>query len=160
MAIPTPVPGSPAVGPEILTDLWNQAVTNALPNLLEDMGSIQAGYPERVPATKADLAATEQRLTTLIQNLSAQLTETEKELMDPLQVLQQQVTQNTNLEQSAITLIQGLAAQIAANANNPAALTALSTQLQTSATALSAAIVANTPAANPPAPAPASTKKP
>ena len=63
-----------------------------------------------------------------------------------LDALQAQVEQNTNLEASAVTLIEGLAAQIAAAANDPVQIAALSAKLQTSATALAAAITANTPA--------------
>ena len=68
--------------------------------------------------------------------------------------LQAQVAQNATVEGSAVTLIQGLAAQlaaaIAAQANgDTAALPALQSQLETSAAALSAAITANTPSATP-----------
>jgi hypothetical protein len=63
-----------------------------------------------------------------------------------LDALTAQVQANTEVEASAVTLIQGLAAQIAANTTDPAALTALSEQLKTSADALAAAITANTPA--------------
>ena len=66
-----------------------------------------------------------------------------------LAALQAQVAQNTTIEASAVTLIQGLAAQIAAAAGNPAALTQLTTNLNASAQALAAAITANTPAAPP-----------
>jgi hypothetical protein len=74
--------------------------------------------------------------------------------------LQTQVQATTTVEQSAITLINGLATQlaaaIAAAANgDTAALPTLQTQLATSAAALSAAITANTPAA--PVTPPAST---
>lgn len=68
--------------------------------------------------------------------------------------LQAQVAQNSSVEQSALTLIQGLAAQ-AANIDDATQLEAFKSSLQTSAAALAAAITANTPAA-PPAPAPAS----
>jgi small-conductance mechanosensitive channel len=66
--------------------------------------------------------------------------------------LQQQVTATTQVEQSAVTLIQGIASQlataIAAEGNgDDAALPALQASLQTSAAALAAAITANTPAA-------------
>lgn len=66
-----------------------------------------------------------------------------------LATLQTQVAQNTNVEQSAITLLQGLkqALDDAIASNNPQALTDLSTSLGTSAAALAAAITANTPAA-------------
>ncbi len=63
--------------------------------------------------------------------------------------LQAQVAQTTTVEASAVTLIQGLASQlaaaIAANSNgDTAALPALQSQLQTSAAALAAAVTANT----------------
>ncbi len=61
-----------------------------------------------------------------------------------LAALTAQVAANVTVEQSAITLIQGLAAQIASLANDPVAIAALASQLQTSATALGAAITANT----------------
>lgn len=66
-----------------------------------------------------------------------------------LDALTAQVAQNTTVETSAVTLIQGLAAQIVAAGTDPAKLTALTTSLNTSATALAAAIAANTPQAPP-----------
>jgi len=69
--------------------------------------------------------------------------------MADLSALTAQVEQNVTVEQSAITLIQGLAAQITAAGTDPVALAALATQLNTSATSLAAAISANTPAAPP-----------
>lgn len=57
-----------------------------------------------------------------------------------------QVTANTDVEASAVALIQGIAAQLAA-APTAAQVSALSTQLKTSADSLAAAITANTPAA-------------
>jgi len=74
------------------------------------------------------------------------------EMQMTLADLQTQVAANTSLEQSAITLITGLAAQIAALAQDPAAIQALATELSASAAALSAAITANVPP--PPAPKP------
>jgi len=71
------------------------------------------------------------------------------DIMDAqLTALTAQVTANTNLEASAVQMIQGIAAQIAAAAasNDTNALPALTAQLNTSATALAAAIQANTPA--------------
>ena len=68
--------------------------------------------------------------------------------------LTSQVAQNTQVEASAVTLIQGLAAQITANATDPAAIQALAAQLNTSAAALASAITANTPAT----PAPSAAK--
>jgi hypothetical protein len=68
--------------------------------------------------------------------------------------LQAQVTQNTTVEGSALTLVQGFAAQLAAavaaaNNGDSTALPALTTALNSSATALAAAVAANTPAATP-----------
>jgi hypothetical protein len=57
-----------------------------------------------------------------------------------------QVTADTTVEASAITLIQAIAAKLASNPT-PAQVTALSAQLSASATALAAAVTANTPAA-------------
>lgn len=57
-----------------------------------------------------------------------------------------QVTANTDVEASAVALIQGIAAQLAASPT-PAQVSALSSQLKTSADALAGAITANTPAA-------------
>jgi hypothetical protein len=71
-------------------------------------------------------------------------------LQDELDALTAQVTKNTDLEESAITLIQGLADQIANAADDPAEVAALSAKLKASAEALAAAITANTPA--PPTP--------
>lgn len=73
-----------------------------------------------------------------------------------LDALTAQVAQTVTVEQSAITLIQGISAQLAAAGTDPAALANLQTQLNTSATALAAAVAANTPSApTTPAPAPA-----
>lgn len=71
------------------------------------------------------------------------VTKVETEMASDLQTLTDQVTATLTVEQSAITLINGLAADIASLKNDPAALQALSDQLKASATALSAAITAN-----------------
>lgn len=63
-----------------------------------------------------------------------------KELDD----LTAQVKANTDLEASAVSLIEGIAAQLAAAATDPVKVSALAGQLQASAAALSAAIFANT----------------
>jgi uncharacterized membrane protein affecting hemolysin expression len=64
-----------------------------------------------------------------------------------LQALMTQVAQNTSVEASAVTLIQGIASELSAALANSddAALPALVTQLQNSAAALGAAVAANTP---------------
>jgi len=71
----------------------------------------------------------------------------EKIMSAELDALTTQVTANESLEQSAITLIQGIAAQLAAIKDDPAKIQALADSLKASADTLSAAIVANTPAA-------------
>jgi hypothetical protein len=68
-------------------------------------------------------------------------------LDDAITALTTQVQANTDAEASAVTLIQGLAAQIAAVAGDGPAVTALAAKLKTSADALAAAVVANTPVA-------------
>ena len=92
----------------------------------------------------------EETLTQALQPIASKLDEIlrgERKMSAELDALAAQVEQNTTVEESAVTLIQGLAAQIAAAANDPAAIAALSAKLQSSATALAAAIAANTPAA-------------
>jgi hypothetical protein len=61
-----------------------------------------------------------------------------------LTVLTNQVKANTDLEASAIQLINGIAAQLAAAKTDPAKVQALSDQLSASAANLAAAITANT----------------
>jgi hypothetical protein len=64
-----------------------------------------------------------------------------------------EVAATATAEQAAVVLIQGIASQIADNASDEAAVTALAAQLKTNAAALSAALVAPAPPA--PAPVPA-----
>lgn len=72
-------------------------------------------------------------------------------MMTPeLQALTDQVTANTAIAASAVTLINGIAARIDAAKTDPAALTALADSLRSSDTDLAAAIEANTPATTPP----------
>lgn len=84
-----------------------------------------------------------------IESLLKQLLKQEAKEMSTLDDLKTQVHKNTDLEESAVTLIQGIAQQLkdAIAAGDPAALTDLATQLDHSATDLAAAIAANTPAA-------------
>jgi hypothetical protein len=62
-----------------------------------------------------------------------------------LDALTAQVAANTELEASAILLIQGIADQLAAVKDDPAAIAALAANLKVSADSLAAAITANTP---------------
>lgn len=75
------------------------------------------------------------------------LTEMEISEMAGLENLTEQVQVNTDTEASAIVLLNGLSAQLASIANDPAAVAALAAQLKASSENLAAAIVANTPAA-------------
>ena len=78
-----------------------------------------------IPATKADI----------------------RKILMTLDQLKAQVEANTTLEQSAVTLITGLAAQIVAAKDEPEKIQAIADELTASATSLSAALAANTPAA-------------
>lgn len=60
--------------------------------------------------------------------------------------LKAQVERSNTVAQSAVTLIQGLAAQIASLKDDPAALQLLSDQLKAQSDSLAAAVSANTPA--------------
>ena len=62
--------------------------------------------------------------------------------------LQQKVNAETSVEQSAITLMQGLSEQLKAAQNDPAKIQALADQLDANQAALAAAVAANTPAAD------------
>ena len=68
-------------------------------------------------------------------------------IMGQLDQLIAQVEQNTQVEASAVTLIQGIAAQLEEFKTQPEAISALAANLQASAAALAAAVAANTPAA-------------
>lgn len=76
----------------------------------------------------------------------------EKIMSAQLDALTTQVAKNTSIEESAVTLIAGLADQIKAAGTDPAALQALTDSLTKSSADLAAAIAANTPAATPPQP--------
>lgn len=78
------------------------------------------------------------------------LTEQVKRMSQSLDNLTAAVAQNTSVEGSAVTAIQGLAAQIkAAAGDDPAKVQALADQISASSQALADAITANTPAAAP-----------
>ena len=79
----------------------------------------------------------------------------EQTMSAELDALTAQVQQVQQVDQSAIALINGLADQIKALANDPAAINALADQLKQQTDALAAAVTANTTA--PPAPEPAPT---
>lgn len=86
------------------------------------------------------------KLDTIISMLS-DIKQKEVIIMADLTGLTEQVAANTEVEQSAVVLLQGLADLLKAAGTDPVALQTLQDQLKTSADALAAAIVANTPAA-------------
>ncbi len=109
----------------------------------------QADYNKLV----AQLGALQTAITSIQAGINKLLTQEQKQ-MSALDDLTAAVQQTQNLEQSAVTLIQGLAKQItdAVANNDSAALTALASQLNSSAAELGAALTANTPAAPTPDP--------
>lgn len=70
-------------------------------------------------------------------------------IMAALDDLTAQVTANSTVLQSAVTLINGIADRITAAGVDPAKLAALTASLKTDDDALAAAVAANTPAAPP-----------
>jgi hypothetical protein len=70
-----------------------------------------------------------------------------KEIKNMLDQLTKDVTNETSVMNSAVTLLNNLSAAIKAAGTDPVALKALTDTMEANATALSAAIVANTPAA-------------
>lgn len=79
--------------------------------------------------------------------LVKQMLEKEQIMSEQLDKLTTEVTETVTVQQSAILLLQGLSAQIAAMKDDPIALQALADSLDASSNALAEAIAANTPAA-------------
>jgi|GEM_PF-6842707 len=101
---------------------------------------IHPGSGEPAPDLKTILAAIEGLKTTLMDANTA------------LTDLQAQVAAETTVTASAITLINGIPALLAAQGVSPDQVEAVAQSLKTQSDALAAAVTANTPAA--PAPAP------
>jgi hypothetical protein len=93
---------------------------------------------------KAQLDRIEAAITTMAQAI----TTLRNEMSQELDTLTAEVQRNTSVDQSAITLLQGLAAQIEALKSDPVKLQALADSLRGSSDALAAAVAANTPAEN------------
>ena len=77
----------------------------------------------------------------------ATLTLKQEQVMTDLTALTAEVERNTTVDESAIALLTGLAAQIEALKTDPVALQALADTMKGSSDALAAAVLANTPAA-------------
>ena len=83
-----------------------------------------------------------------------QLEKETKTMSADLNALTAEVRNNTDVVNSAITLVQGLSAALQAAGTDPVALQALVDQLNTNDTQLAQAVVANTPVAVAPAEVP------
>ncbi len=70
-----------------------------------------------------------------------------------LDTLKANVTELTSVNQSAIALLNGLSAQIAALKDDPIALQQLADDIKADSTAMAAAVTANTPPSQSPSPA-------
>src|SRR5271157_1381278 len=122
---------------------------------------------EPVLAAIAALSKKVDVLGTKLDKLTAQEKTDMSALDDAIAVVQADVTQETTVDQSAMTLINGIPGLIStavqqalaagATPAQLAAVTAVGTAISANATALAAAVSANTPAA-PPAPTPAAAK--
>jgi hypothetical protein len=79
------------------------------------------------------------------------LSEKVEQIMNALETLQAAVAAESTVVDSAITLLEGLAKQVAELKPNQAAIDALAADITAKTTALSDAVVANTPASETPA---------
>lgn len=95
-------------------------------------------------------SASEQKLDRILALLTTVIHK-EGQLMAAIDDLQVDVTAEDTVIDSAIVLINGIAAAIAAAGVDPAKLAALRSDIQGKSAALAAAVAANTPAATPPA---------
>jgi hypothetical protein len=124
--------------------VWTQRDFN---NLMSQIAAIGA----QLTASQTQLTSMSKTLNVVASTVAVLQTQEVKE-MSALDDLKAAVTQTQTVEQSAVTLLQGIAQKLnEAMANNQAAsndpaLTSLRDQLNTSAAELAAAITANTPA--------------
>jgi hypothetical protein len=86
-------------------------------------------------------------LFTRIESSLAALTMKQEQVMTDLTALTVEVARNTEVDQSAIALLNGLAAQIESLKTDPVALQNLADTMRGSSDALAAAVTANTPVA-------------
>lgn len=102
---------------------------------------LEVAKPSDIKDILARLDGIERVLAGLVKEVRKQMADIKTEMAN----LTAQVKANTDAEASAIVLIEGIAAALKNAANDPAAVAALAAQLKTSADALGAAVVANTP---------------
>jgi len=100
------------------------------------------------------LSTINKKLDTIIQLLTT-MQQAETDMADTLDEIVADVTKETTVENSLITLLNGIAGQLAAAGQDPVKLAALHTSLQANIAAMMTAITANTPPPSPPPPPPA-----
>jgi chromosome segregation ATPase len=103
--------------------------------------TLHVEIPELVNA----LDRLDDKLDTLLAT-SASVSKEMTQMSAELDTLTAQVKATDDAEQSALVLINGIAARLAAAGTDPAALNALAADLKTNSDALAAAVTANTPA--------------
>lgn len=84
-------------------------------------------------------------LVTIIQLLTTISKEVLPNMQADLTTLKEQVAKTTTIEQSAVSLIQGIAQQLSDSKEDPEAIQGIIDSLNASATSLAAAVTANTP---------------
>ena len=87
------------------------------------------------------------RIERLLDQVLTRLTQQEQIIMADLSAISAAVATNGSVVDSAIVLLNDIAAQFAAAATDPAAVAALAAEIEAKSADLAAAIVANTPAA-------------
>ncbi len=85
----------------------------------------------------------------LILELLGNINQKEDLQMTDLSALTEEVQRNTDVDASAVALLNGLSQQLRDLSTDPAAIQALADQLDSSSSALASAVSANTPAAGP-----------
>lgn len=109
------------------------------------MGIFCRNYDSQFAEVLNELSAIRKQNALILSN-QQKLLQGEVAMSQQLDDLTTQVAANTTVEESAVTLINGIAAQLAAAGTDPVKLTALKNSLSASAGDLAAAITANTPA--------------
>jgi hypothetical protein len=106
------------------------------------LSRVLLALPDHVDSGRAD-----RKLDLILARLDA-LGRQETTIMKELDDLTTQVQATDDAQQSALTLINGIADRLAAAGTDPAKLQALTESLKTNSDALAAAVIANTPAAS------------
>ena len=113
---------------------------------------IVAGILERIDVQIAAMLAGQQTILEIVQSINRKETQQlqqEADMSAQLDNLKAKVAANTTVIQSAIVFINGLSQALRDARDDPAAIDALATELETRDQELSGALVTNTPAAPP-----------